>query len=66
MESAHSAALREIPTFSSDGCRTAIPLFKATLEEALGRYGASEIFKTDPGSQFTAEEFTAVLETLGQ
>jgi putative transposase len=36
------------------------------LEEALGRYGAPEIFNTDPGSQFTAEEFTAVLETLGQ
>lgn len=31
------------------------------MEEALGRYGAH----TDPGSQFTAEEFTAVLETLG-
>ena len=33
------------------------------LEEALGRYGAPEIFNTDQGSQYTAEEFTAVLET---
>jgi putative transposase len=31
------------------------------LGEALARYGTPEIFNTDQGSQFTAEEFTAVL-----
>ena len=33
----------------------------AALEEALARYGAPEIFNTDQGSQFTAEEFTEAL-----
>lgn len=32
------------------------------LEEALARYGRPEIFNTDQGSQFSATEFTAVLE----
>jgi putative transposase len=31
------------------------------LEEALTRYGSPEIFNTDQGAQFTAEDFTAVL-----
>jgi putative transposase len=31
------------------------------LSEALGRYGAPEIFNTDQGSQFTADDFTAPL-----
>jgi putative transposase len=31
------------------------------LQEALKRYGCPEIFNTDQGSQFTAEEFTGVL-----
>ena len=31
------------------------------LGEALARYGTPEIFNTDHGSQFTAEQFTAVL-----
>jgi putative transposase len=35
------------------------------LEEALARYGAPEIFNTDQGSQFTAEDFTAVLLAQG-
>jgi putative transposase len=35
------------------------------LEEALTRYGTPEIFNTDQGSQFTAEDFTAVLLTRG-
>jgi putative transposase len=35
------------------------------LEEALTRYGTSEIFNTDQGSQFTAEEFTKVLLAKG-
>ena len=35
------------------------------LEEALARYGAPEIFNTDQGSQFTAEDFTAVLLAKG-
>jgi putative transposase len=35
------------------------------LEEALWRYGAPEIFNTDQGSQFTSDEFTAVLKAAG-
>jgi putative transposase len=35
------------------------------LEEALTRYGMPEIFNTDQGSQFTAEDFTNVLLTAG-
>jgi putative transposase len=32
------------------------------LEEAIGRYGAPEIFNTDQGSQFTAASFIDVLQ----
>jgi putative transposase len=39
---------------SSDFCVEA-------LQEALTRYGTPEIFNTDQGAQFTAEDFTAVL-----
>ena len=35
------------------------------LEEALGRYGAPEIFNTDQGSQFTSEAFTSLLSSHG-
>lgn len=35
------------------------------LEEALTRYGAPEIFNTDQGAQFSAEDFTAVLLAKG-
>jgi putative transposase len=35
------------------------------LQEALRRYGAPEIFNSDQGSQFTAEEFTRVLLAKG-
>ena len=35
------------------------------LEEALARYGAPEIFNTDQGAQFTAEDFTAALLAKG-
>jgi putative transposase len=35
------------------------------LEEALTRYGAPEIFNTDQGSQFTAEDFTKALLAKG-
>ena len=35
------------------------------LEEALTRFGAPEIFNTDQGSQFTAEDFTNPLEAKG-
>jgi len=31
------------------------------LKEALQRFGTSEIFNTDQGSQFTSDEFTEVL-----
>lgn len=36
-----------------------------TLEEALARHGAPEIFNSDQGVQFTSEEFVAVLERAG-
>ena len=36
-----------------------------SLEEALERYGAPEIFNTDQGSQFTSEAFTGRLEAAG-
>lgn len=32
------------------------------LQEALARYGTSEIFNTDQGSQFTSEAFTEILQ----
>jgi len=35
------------------------------LNEALARYGRPEIFNTDQGSQFTAEDFTEILEAKG-
>lgn len=35
------------------------------LEEALGRFGAPEIFNTDQGSQFTSEAFTGMLGSQG-
>jgi putative transposase len=36
----------------------------AALEEALGRYGAPEIFNTDQGSQFTRHAFIEVREQV--
>ena len=35
------------------------------LTEALERYGRPEIFNSDQGSQFTSQEFTAVLKDAG-
>lgn len=35
------------------------------LDEALQKYGPPEIFNTDQGAQFTAEEFTSVLKKRG-
>jgi putative transposase len=35
------------------------------LDEALARFGRPEICNTDQGSQFTSQEFTAVLRTAG-
>jgi len=35
------------------------------LQEALWRYGTPEIFNTDQGAQFTAEDFTGVLREQG-
>ena len=32
------------------------------LEEAFHRYGKPDIFNRDPGSQYTSEAFTGVLE----
>ncbi len=36
-----------------------------TVEEALARYGAPDIFNTDQGSQFTSEVFTGLLKGNG-
>jgi putative transposase len=47
-------AFRVSNTLATDFCIEA-------LAEALRRYGAPEIFNTDQGSQFTDEDFTAVL-----
>ena len=38
---------------------------RETMEEALARYGTLEIVNVDQGSQFTAEEFTAVVLAKG-
>lgn len=35
------------------------------LEEALGYYGAPEIFNTDQGAQYTSEAFTTMLKAQG-
>jgi putative transposase len=45
-------------TLDSDFCVQA-------LQEALGRYGAPEIFNTDQGSQFTSGAFTKTLKDHG-
>jgi putative transposase len=37
----------------------------AALEDALARFGKSEIFNTDQGSQFISEEFTSRLAAAG-
>ena len=40
-----------------------VALCVAALEEALGRFGAPEIFNTDQGSQYTSAAFTGLLES---
>ena len=45
-------------TLDSDFCTEA-------LEEALARYGTSEIFNTDQGCQFTSTDFTEILKQAG-
>ena len=42
-------------TLEADSCVEA-------LEEALGRFGAPQIFNTDQGAQFTSEDFTDCLK----
>ena len=37
----------------------------AALEDAMNRYGVSEIFNTDQGSQFTSYEFTKTVRDAG-
>ena len=51
-------AFRVCNTLTTDFCVEA-------LEEALARYGTPEIFNTDQGSQFTDEDFTALLLAKG-
>jgi putative transposase len=51
-------AFRLSNTLTADFCVEA-------LEEALGKFGAPEIFNTDQGSQFTSEEWIKVLEDAG-
>ncbi len=45
-------------TLDSDFCTEA-------LEDALAQYGTPEIFNTDPGCQFTSDDFTEVLKQAG-
>jgi putative transposase len=56
--SRHVLAWRLSNTLDADFCVDA-------LEEALGRFGAPEIFNTDQGSQFTSQAFTGVLLAAG-
>jgi putative transposase len=51
-------AFRVSNAMSTDFCIEAV-------EEALTRFGAPEIFNTDQGSQFTAEDFIEPLEAKG-
>jgi putative transposase len=51
-------AWRTSNTLTSDFCVEA-------LNEALARHGTPEIFNTDQGSQFTSDDFTAVLKDAG-
>lgn len=51
-------AWRTSNTLTTDFCVDA-------LHEALRRYGTPEIFNTDQGSQFTSDDFTAVLKEAG-
>ena len=51
-------AWRTSNTLTADFCVDA-------LHEALRCYGTPEIFNTDQGSQFTSDEFTAVLKDAG-
>jgi putative transposase len=51
-------AFRVSNAMSTDFCIEAV-------EEALARFGAPEIFNTDQGSQFTAENFIKPLEARG-
>jgi putative transposase len=51
-------AWRTSNTLTADFCVEA-------LHEALARYGTPEIFNTDQGSQFTSDDFTAVLKGAG-
>jgi len=48
-------------TYSSYGLVQTLRTVKA-LEEAIEHYGASEIFNTDQGPQFTSTDFTDVLK----
>jgi putative transposase len=51
-------AWRTSNTLTADFCVDA-------LQEALARHGTPEIFNTDQGSQFTSNDFTAVLKDAG-
>ena len=51
-------AWRTSNTLTTDFCVEA-------LQEALAKYGRSEIFNTDQGAQFTSAAFTKVLESHG-
>jgi putative transposase len=51
-------AWRTSNTLTTDFCVEA-------LKEALARHGTPEIFNTDQGSQFTSDDFTAVLKDAG-
>jgi putative transposase len=51
-------AFRVFNQFTTDFCLDAV-------REAIHRFGAPEIFYTDPGSQFTSTDFTGLLKAQG-
>jgi len=58
LDSRKALSFRVSNSMTTDFCLEA-------LQEALARYGAPEIFNSDQGSQFTAEEFTKPLLAKG-
>jgi len=57
-------ASRKVLAFRVSNAMT-VDFCAEALNEALARYGRPEIFNTDQGSQFTAEDFTEILEAKG-
>jgi putative transposase len=57
----HTAQSPHLAAFQQSHGRTST----SRLEEAIAKYGVSEIFNTDQGAQFTSAEFIGVLKQHG-